>query len=260
MDEDVRSFPADLLAQLCAEKSFKRANTSSAGKRGNVDNSCFELIRRAFKLEDGYCLGLVLDLYRRIWSKLWIRNPYLFEQTPLTADDFTSISFMNVYRLFRGDGFDSFHSLGPFLVYLRRALVRTIAEYNRAVRSRPTRVENSLDSSDSDPIEQIAAEDNLQKDVEDNLLRQAIEERIAVLFPDPKDRFFFDCWAKQDLSRAEIVEEYVTRWQDADPTFDVDDVRVTLQRIRRHLLKDPILRKLLQEYRSDSSSVQQDKN
>jgi hypothetical protein len=246
MIPDPVSISADDLAERCAAKSFRKPQQGVADA---ADRYCFELLRRAFGREDDACLAHVLRLFRDRWSRLWIRNPTAFERHPLTADDFTSMTFAKVYRLYRGEKFAAFDSFGPFLAYLRKALVRTIAEYNRSAMSQQARTRSDSDTDDLELFEQIAGDDRLQDEVEDKLLWQQIERRVEARLPDEKDRFFFDCWAKYDLSRAEIVREFRRRWPDDGAAFDENAVRVALQRLRRHLLRDATLLSLLQEYR-----------
>ncbi len=229
--------PPAQLAQRCAEESSRR------NPQQRDDRFCYELIRRAFGLEDEFALGFVFDIYMTVWSKFWIRDAQSFEAQMVTADDFKSITFQKVYRQLKGAPFNSFTSLNAVLAYLRKTLARTIAEYNRSLAARqPIARVRSADAEDQpDSEEIIPSAENVSEDAEKKLIWEKIEGRVYFLLPDEHDQVLFDCWAKQQLSRAEIVSEYGHMWPDENA------VRVALQRIRRHLLKDVILRALLKD-------------
>ena len=100
-------FPTDDLASRCAQESSKQLNMS------RDDRFCFELLRRAFGMEDHYALGHTLNIYKDVWSRRWVHDTYLFENQFVTMDDFKSIAFYQVYDRLKGGGFDSFPSLSP---------------------------------------------------------------------------------------------------------------------------------------------------
>src|SRR5215213_5811659 len=60
------------LADRCAEESSKKSINRD-------DVFCFELIQRAFRHEDQYALGFVLNIYKTVWSRHWIRNAEAFD-------------------------------------------------------------------------------------------------------------------------------------------------------------------------------------
>lgn len=224
------------LADNCAEESSKRDPQS------RDDRYCYELILRAFGLEDHEALGFVLTIYKSVWSKFWIRDDPIFNSDVFTADDFKSIAFFRVYQQIKGADFhNAFAALNPFLSYLRVTLVRTVAAYIRSPEGQRRYVHSNPDEESGDMFEQFPASSNPSREVEKKLHRQAIEQRIRFLLPDEKDWFVFECWLNQRLSRAEIVREFVTRWNEEKDTFDENAVRVTLQRIRRRLMKDSLL-------------------
>jgi hypothetical protein len=278
MGTDIHTVPADELERHCEERSLKMRQQRLHGALLPEDY-CIELLRRACEteneLERNYYLNRVYKLYQQIWSRGWIRDPATFDQHPLTAEDFKFIAFVNVYEQIKGpqfrtffrqyfderrqsDAADSFapQALNSFLAYTRKSVIRNVAAYFRSPMSRDARA-RSTEATDEDSLEQIAAEQDVQNEVENKLLWQDIDKRIADTLPDEEDRFFFDCWAKQDLTRAEIVQKFTDRW--TDRACDENAVRVALQRVRRHLVKDQILRDLLKQYighsvRSDSSN------
>jgi len=223
----------DMLARRCAEEASKKRTVS------RDDQFCFELVRRAFGLDDHYALGHVLNIYKDIWSRFWVRDMYAFEVESLTVDDFKSIAFMRVYNHLKGTAFDGFSSLTPLLAYFRVALTRTVAHYLRSSKGRQSVTQSLNDDDADDVLENIPAPENSSADAEKNIVRQEVERRIAYLLPDENDRLLFDCWAKQNLSRAEIVDAYSHIWEDENK------VRVALQRIKRHITNDPPLNDLL---------------
>ena len=232
MNVELQHVPHNHLAERCAEESTRR----EAQQRD--DRFCFELIRRAFGLEDHDALGYVFQIYISVWSWFWIRNVAAFETHALTADDFKSIAFQKVYRQLKGGSFNSFSTLNAILAYLRTTLVRTIAEYYRSLEAQYAQKSDDIDMQEAE--EYIADDENVSEQTEKKLAWEAIEQRIAFLLPDQADRILFICWAKQQRSRSEIVSEFGMYWEDEDA------VRVALQRIRRHLYKDPSLRILLE--------------
>ena len=56
----------DHLTDRCKEESAKR----DASKRD--DRFCYELVRRAFGLDDQDALNRVFNIYMAIWSQFWI--------------------------------------------------------------------------------------------------------------------------------------------------------------------------------------------
>ncbi len=239
MNMELDIVPHGHLAERCAEESSRRDS------RQRDDRFCYELIRRAFGLEDEVALGFVFNIYITIWSKSWIRDTQSFESHAVTADDFKSITFQKVYSQLKGAPFSSFTSLNAVLAYLYKTLARTIAEYNRSLAARQSvaRAHPAVDEDRPDAEENIPSAENVSEDAEKKLTWEKIEHRVYFLLPDKNDQVLFDCWAKQQLSRAEIVSEFGQIWADENA------VRVALQRIRRHLLKDVTLRDLLNDIR-----------
>ncbi len=232
---EIDLIPTDDLANRCVEESLKK----QPARRD--DNFCFELVRRAFALDDHYALGHVLTVYKDVWSRFWIRDANLFDTQSLTIDDFKSIAFMLVYQHLKGKAFDGFSSLIPLLAYFRVALVRTVAQYLRSSKHKQLLWQLTLNDDPNELLETIPAPENPRVESEKNIVRQEVEKRIAYLLPDENDRLLFDCWAKQNLSRSEIVAVYSHIWGNENA------VRVALQRIRRRIINDPPLNDLLGE-------------
>ena len=193
------TIPTDVLANRCAEESSKKRAVS------RDDQFCFELVRRAFGLDDHYALGHVLNIYKDIWSRFWVRDVYAFETEALTVDDFKSIAFMRVYHHVKGTAFDGFSSLTPLLAYFRVTLARTIAHYLRSSKGRQNVTQYLNDDDADDVLENIPSPENSSADAEKKIIQQEIDKRIAYLLPDEDDRLLFDLHYKQSLSRAEIV-------------------------------------------------------
>src|SRR5829696_6517365 len=123
---EINPIPTDVLAHQCAEEALKK----HAANRD--DNFCFELVRRAFGLDDHFALGFVFDIYKDVWSRFWVRTPNIFDSQVLTVDDFKSIAFARVYNQVKGSAFDGFTSLTALLAYFHITLARTIAQYLRS--------------------------------------------------------------------------------------------------------------------------------
>ncbi len=232
MTIEINLIPTDDLANQCVEESLKK----QPARRD--DNFCFELIRRAFALDDHYALGHVLTVYKNVWSRFWIRDAKLFDTQSLTIDDFKSIAFVLVYQHLKGKAFSGFSSLTPLLAYFRVALVRTVAQY---LRSSKHKQQVTLDDDPNEFLENIPAPKNPRVETEKELVRLEVEKRIAYLLPDENDHLLFDCWAKQNLSRTEIVTAYSHIWENENA------VRVALQRIRRRIVNDAPLNDLLRD-------------
>lgn len=234
MNTEITSSSSDLLARQCAEESSKHKS------RKRDDRYCFELVKRAFALNDHEALGFVLDIYKTVWSRNWIRDAHEFESHVYTAEDFKSIAFFKVYRTIGGSAFDNFPSFTPILDYLHKTLVRIIAE---RLRSADMRRRGHLPQPDQevDPLEQFATPANPVQDAEKNLGWQAIDQHVARRLPAESDQLLFNYWLKQRLTREEIVQERPDLW----PTEDA--VRVAQQRIKRRLYKDVILFDLVRD-------------
>lgn len=229
---DLSFFATEVLAQNCAEESSKKQVAS------RDDRFCFELLRRAFGLDDHSALGYVLNIYKDVWSRFWVHNTHVFDNQVVTVDDFKSIAFARVYQQLKGSAFDGFSSLTPLLAYMKVTLVRTVAAYLRSSASQQWRV-NLTGDNDSDLLENLPADDNPRVESEKNVIRQEVDARILQLLPDENDRLLLDLSWSQNLSRADIVAAYPTIWESEDA------VRVALQRIKRRLYKDPGLADLL---------------
>jgi DNA-directed RNA polymerase specialized sigma24 family protein len=227
VNQELSVASAEELADRCAEESTKKSSTRD-------DSYCFELIERAFRNEDQYALGFVLHIYKKVWSRYWIRNAEAFDAHSSTIDDFKSIAFLKVYNQFKGSGLATFDSVGAFLRYCQRTLVHTWLGYLRSAEVRHKGAQGEYNDVDDSP-----SEDNPLAESEKNLVWEAVEKRVEVLLPNEDDRLLFRCWAKQDLSYSEICQTYPTIF----PNENV--VRTALQRIRRRLYGDTVLHDLL---------------
>jgi hypothetical protein len=236
MTTELSHYRDDELAARCEEEASKKIH------QNRDDRFCYELIKRAFETKEEYTLGLVLNIYRNIWSKSWIRNPASFDSHANTADDFKNEAFFNVYRSIcrKNVEFDAlFKSLSSFLAYLYTTLVRLIAE---DLRTHPLEHRSpSLEKEDDLPeTERFRAENDTAEEAEREVILKQVDDRVRALLPNEPDKILFDCWIHQDMSRSEIVREYRSYWSDENA------VRVALQRIRRRLHQDPTLYQLLQ--------------
>lgn len=234
MTVNIDSYSVADLGGRCAEEASKR----DAKKRD--DRYCYELVRRAFGLQDGDALNQVFNVYVKIWSKFWIRDPRQFDSHPLTADDFISITFNKVYSEIKGDRFVDFPLLNPFLAYLHITLRRVVAEYLRRQKGREEINSSNTDEDKPDPIDNISDDDNPSDEVEKRDLKQKIYGRVRLILPDEKVWALFQCRIN-GMSRAEIIAAFPHWWPDENT------VRVDWQRILRKLGSDPGLGGLLDD-------------
>jgi DNA-directed RNA polymerase specialized sigma24 family protein len=232
---DINALLTDDLAYRCVEESSKKKTVS------RDDQFCFELLRRAFGLDDHDALGHVLNIYKDVWSRFWVRDAYTFDTQSLTVDDFKSIAFTRVYERLKGSAFDGFSSLTPLLSYFHVTLARTIAHYLRSSKGQQSLMQLSNDDDANDMLENIPASENPSMDAERNILQREIDKRVAELLPDKNDRLLYGYWARQNFSHKEIVAA------SSPPIWkDENAVRVALQRIKRLLYKDSVLIELLE--------------
>jgi hypothetical protein len=233
----------DNLSRLSPDQLFARCAEQATKKNATIrdDQYCFELIRRAFQSDDDYVLGLVLHIYKTIWSRSWIRNPHVFNTHPWTAEDFKSQIFFDVYRRFKGSNLSAFPSLNHFLSYLRITLVRRVAAYyrSREMRDYTLKKTKTDNGDDIDKMDLLPSDDNPSQQFEHDQIWQNVDQRVKTLLTNTHDRILFNCWIKLDLSYDEILQHYGQFWHDKN------EIRVARQRILRQLKGDPILRNLL---------------
>jgi RNA polymerase sigma factor (sigma-70 family) len=231
MTVDINFFSANELGDRCAEEASKK------DPKRRDDRFCYELVKRAFGLEDGEALNRTYSIYVKIWSKSWIRNPQQFDSQSYTAEDFIHMAFFKVYTEIKGSRFASFPLLNPFLSYLHTTLVRLVAEYLRRQKGRQELNTSNTDEALPDWFENFPSIYDLSNDVEKRDIMRQIRERIYVLLPAEKDQQLLKCRA-EGMTRAEIVAAYPEWWPDENA------VRVDWQRICRKLGNDPGLRGL----------------
>lgn len=174
MNEQLHLLPSSHLASRCVEETSRR------DRQSRDERFCYELVKRAFELEDHDALGFVLNIYKDVWSKFWIRDAQAFESRAITMDDFKSVAFLKVYHQLKGGNFDSFPSLNAFLSYLRTTLIRTVAEYYRSTEARHSSIHsvNGADEEATVLLERIASNDNTSERAEKNIMWQEIEKRV----------------------------------------------------------------------------------
>ena len=149
MTADMNFFSAQDLSLRCAEEASKKET------KKRDDRFCYELVRRAFGLEDGEALDRVFNIYMKVWSQYWIWNPSQFDSQAHTAEDFLSITFSKVYYEIKGNRFADFPLLNPFLAYLHKTLRHVVAEYLRRQKVREKIDSYNTDDDFSDLLERI---------------------------------------------------------------------------------------------------------
>jgi len=154
----------------------------------------------------------------------WVYNHSRFESTGERADYFSSSALSQFYFSLRGSKFDKFSALPQILTYLKLCVHTAIMQYLRD--HHPT---NTISLDDADGLPQYT-NPNL------DIFAGELWNHICSLLPDQVDRTLAQLVFVQHLKPAQIVAQYPERWNDERT------VSVALQRIRRNLRKDNVLR------------------
>lgn len=185
---------------------------------------CFELLRRALADGRSEAFAWVYQIYEPQVLR-WVYQHGRFHETGERAEYFANQALTNFYFALRGDKFARFDELAQLLTYLKLCVHSCIAQYLRR--------EQALHMTDLDNESVFAAETDLAEDMQ----VAELWARVCDLLPDDGDRLLARCVFVQAMKPAQIVRGYPDRWQTPR------EVSVALQRIRRNLRKDPLLRR-----------------
>ncbi len=208
----------DDLAQRCTEET-QRFNLHQP----NDPQFCFELMRRALLLGLPEAFTRVYRIYERQVIR-WVYSHSRFDQTGEAADYFADSALTNFYFALRGPRFEQFSSLPQVLTYLKLCVHTAVMQYLRDQKQ-----------ADSIPLEDIH-EPSYTPDPEANIQADELWKRICQVLPDGADQLLARLAFVQQMKPAQIVTSYPADWDNER------EVSVALQRIRRRLRKDPILR------------------
>ncbi|NLE53089.1 MAG: sigma-70 family RNA polymerase sigma factor [Chloroflexi bacterium] len=184
---------------------------------------CFELLRRALAEGRNDAFTRVYQIYEPQVLR-WVYQHTRFQETGESAEYFANQALTSFYFALRGEKFAKFDTLPQVLTYLKMCVHSAIAQFLRK--------ERVLQLADLDP--QIASVNGAG--IADNLQAAELWDHICDLLPDDGDRLLARCVFVQALKPAQIARGHPDRWRTPR------EVSVALQRIRRHLRKDPVLR------------------
>lgn len=222
--------PVDELADRCQQDTqrFRHEQVSET-------EHCFELLRRALKNEHAEAFTRVYQIYEP-QVRQWVYSHSRFSQTGESADYFVSSALSSFYFALRGEKFANFDLLPKVLSYLKLCVHTAIMQH---LRKTPPVIETELS-------DETSAGYHARFDA--GLNASAVWERICSLLRDDADRHLAHCVFVQALKPAQVVEEFPDRWQTAR------DVSVALQRIRRTLRRDDMLRRWAGMVEGDAAS------
>lgn len=185
---------------------------------------CLELLRRALSEGINEAFTRAYQLYQPQVLR-WVYQHNRFGETGESAEYFANQALTNFYFALRGEKFGQFETLAQVLTYLKLCVHSCIAQYLRRELSL------HLVSLDDDRLFTTDA------DITAGMEAAELWTYICDLLPDDDDRLLARCVFVQALKPAQIARGYPDRW--TTPR----EVSVALQRIRRHLRKDPLLRR-----------------
>lgn len=221
----VHSLHTDELANLCADETARYMR-----REANDPRYCFELLRRALVDSVSDALTHIYRIYEPLVLS-WVRRHDRFPQTGEEASYFASLALRNFYFALRGPKFSNFQFLPQILRYLKRCVHSAIEQYLRdqqPVADMP--LENIEVIADASPMEST-------------LEAQDLWSHILTLIPEPEDQLLARLTFVLGMKPAEIVQAYASIWQQERA------VSVALQRIRRRLRGDEVLRQMAGENR-----------
>lgn len=203
------------LAQQCQEETLKyQRNLPSAPEY------CYELMRRAF---DSYTGHQAFAHIFRIYSEQvhrWVKQHPRYNATGEDATFFVNGAFAAFYMGVRRNGFDKYPSVMKLLAYLKACVFSAIYDFK---------------STSDTPLDDETMGHSSEQFGEAKLLYESIKAQLV----DSNDQQLFQLRYVLDIKPAEIAELYPDIWEDARA------VSVALQRIRRSLRNNEIVRQLL---------------
>jgi hypothetical protein len=214
----LESWSVDDLSRRCAEE------TSKYRLRQTTDPQyCFELLKRALLHGMSDAMTRVYQIYERLVTS-WVYHHSRFSATEESADYFVSSAFSSFYFALRGPTFRQFSSVASVLAYLKLCVHTAIAQYLRNQEAAPT-----------EPLTE-GAEPGYTPDLASDLYADELWSHICRLLPEKQDQLLAHCAFVQHLKPAQILDAFAGYWPDARA------VSVSLQRLRRVLRKDSVLR------------------
>lgn len=185
---------------------------------------CLELLRRALADGDHEAFARVYQIYEPQVLR-WVYQHHRFADTGESAEYFANQALTSFYFALRGEKLARFETLAQLLTYLKLCVHSAIAQY--------VRKEQAVFLTELDP--DTVWDDS--KAIGDDLQAAELWKHICNLLPHDDDRLLARCVFVQALKPAQIARGHPDRWTTAR------EVSVALQRIRRHLRKDPLLRR-----------------
>ena len=212
------SLSLDDLSRQCAEDTtrFHREQLRDT-------EHCFELLRRALAEGRSDAFTRVYQIYEPQVLR-WVYQHTRFQETNENAEYFANQALTSFYFALRGEKFSRFDTLPQVLTYLKMCVHSAIAQFLRK--------ERALHFADLD-AETLST---TGVGIADELQAAELWTHICGLLPDDSDRLLARCVFVQALKPAQIARGHPDRWRTPR------EVSVALQRIRRHLRKDPVLR------------------
>lgn len=216
---DLTQLALNDVVQRCQEETEKFRH-----RLENVTDFCFELFRRAVGDHAKDAITHVFHVYESLMMSWVTRHPQ-YDMTGEEAEHFVSMAFSNFYFALSGGRFSDFDSLKSVLAYLKRCIHTAISMHlRRAANAETVPLNPDITASNRSP--------------EDEMQLFDIWERINLLLPQETDRILANSVFAHHLKPAQIAEMF-SHWETAR------EVSVDLQRIRRTLRSDSLLRKLL---------------
>jgi hypothetical protein len=212
---DLSSFPLGSLGDKCAEETKKFLRQLE-----NDTRYCFELFRRAVGERNEDALSQIYRIYRPLLkNRAWRHS--MFESSCQDADYFASVALGNFYRANQGEAFlIKFKALAAVIAYLYSCLHSAIAQ---DVRDNPEL---------PDIPDTLASKD----EVTDDVRATDVWRQVCEVLPDSADQLLAYLRFVLQIPPAEIAANDPDQWESPRA------VSVALQRIRRQLRNDDVLR------------------
>lgn len=215
---NLSSLSNDDLSRLCAEDTARFHH-----QQIRDPEHCFELLRRALAEGRNDAFTRVYQIYEPQVLR-WVYQHDRFQETGETAEYFANQALTSFYFALRGEKFSRFETLPQVLTYLKMCVHSAIAQFLR--KEQAMRLADLDAGSLADSGAAIA----------EDLQASELWGHICELLPDDGDRLLAHCVFVQALKPAQVAHGHPDRWDSGR------EVSVALQRIRRHLRKDPLLR------------------
>ena len=197
---------------------------------------CYELFRRAFSENNDPSLSCIFEIYRPLVLN-WIKKHPLFNQMQLDEDIIIYDSISQFVFAMRQKQFSDFTSIGRILNYFRKCVHTVIM-----LEWRKNKVK--LISIDEQKVNQHEFQHYEYSDgynIEQKIIAKEIWTRIEKILNDSNDSLLARLIFIQNMKPQQIVKAYPEFWQ------TTNDVRVSQQRIKRHIKNDNALKELLLE-------------